>query len=328
LAAASCAVSVLSAWAALPAERTLPFRTVADVPLTGGSSRLDYESLDPKRNLLFIAHLGASQVIVVDTKANRVVKTISGVSQVHGVLVVPELGRVYASATGANEVAVIDETSLKIVARVPAGTYPDGMAFVPERHKLYISDERGGTDTVIDTGTNSRIATIALGGDVGNIQYDARARRIYVNVQTKSDLIAIDPSRDTIVGRYPISGCASNHGLLIDEKHRLAYIACEENAKLVVFDLRKLLQTKTVPIGSDPDVLAYDRGRSILYVACESGTVTMLAASNEGPRKLAEAFLAENAHVVAVDERTHRLYFPLPQPGGTPLLRVMEPSEP
>jgi hypothetical protein len=74
--------------------------------------------------------------------------------------------------------------------------------------------------------------------------------------------------------------------------------------------------------------LADDGGRSTLYVACESGTVTMLGASKHGLRKLAEAFLAENAHIVAVNERTHRLYFPLLQPGGTPLLRVMEPTQP
>jgi YVTN family beta-propeller protein len=319
-------VSGLWSSAALPADRTLPLRTVVDVPLSGGSSRLDYESLDPKRNLLFIAHLGASQLIVVDTKRHRVVKTISDVSNVHGVLAVPELNRVYASVTGTNEVAIIDEKSLQVVARVPAGTYPDGMAFAPKQHKLYVSDEHGDTDTVIDTNTNHRVATIALGGDVGNTQYDPRTHHILVNVQTRGELVAIDPSADGVVARYPISGCKSNHGLLIDDRHRLAYIACEDNATLVVFDLRKLSQKQTVPIGRDPDVLAYDDGRSTLYVASESGTVTMLDATNDGVRKIAEGFLAENAHVVAVDERTHRVYFPLLEPNGTPLLRVMEAS--
>jgi YVTN family beta-propeller protein len=322
---AGCAVSILSTTAMPSAKQTLPLRTVADVPLTGGSSRLDYESLDPKRNLLFIAHLGASQVIVFDTKANRVVKTISDLSQVHGVLAVPEIGRVYASATGTNEVAVIDESSLKVVARVPGGTYPDGMAFVPDRHELYVSDEHGDSDTVIDTVANRRIATIPLGGDVGNTQYDARTRRIFANVQTKGDLVAIDPSSDKIVARYPVPGCKSNHGLLIDDDHRRAYIACEENATLVVFDLAKLAVSQTLATGQDPDVLAYDRGRSALYIACESGTLSILSAGEKRLKKTAEGFLAENAHVVGVDERTHRLYFPLLNPGGEPSLRVMEP---
>ena len=36
---------------------------VADIPLGGNTTRLDYESLDQGRHLLFIAHLGASEVV-------------------------------------------------------------------------------------------------------------------------------------------------------------------------------------------------------------------------------------------------------------------------
>src|SRR5947209_17027528 len=77
-----------------------PLRQVAQLPLPGDSSRFDYASLDTGRGLLFIAHLGASQVIEVDLHAHRVVRTINNLSQVHGVLVVPERHRVYATATG------------------------------------------------------------------------------------------------------------------------------------------------------------------------------------------------------------------------------------
>lgn len=85
-----CAVSA-NAHAANPV--TLPLSQVVDVPLGGGTTRLDYESYDPGRHLLFIAHLGDSSVIVFDTQAQRVVKRIPDISKVHGVLVIPELGR-------------------------------------------------------------------------------------------------------------------------------------------------------------------------------------------------------------------------------------------
>src|SRR5215470_3805634 len=85
----------------------LPLTMVADVPLPGDTSRFDYESYDPVRHLLFIAHLGQSEVLVFDTRTQRVIKTIGGVRHVHGVLAIPELGRVYASATGTDEVVAI-----------------------------------------------------------------------------------------------------------------------------------------------------------------------------------------------------------------------------
>lgn len=303
----------------------LPLKMVTAVPLPGAASRFDYESLDPKKNLLFLAHLAASEVVVFDVKTNRVVATIPNVDHVHGVLAVPELGRVYATATGSNEVAVIDARTLKIVDRIPGGTYPDGMAFDSADHKLYVSDEHGDTDTVIDTKTDKRVATIPLGGDVGNTQYDAKSHRIYVNVQTRGDLVAIDPAKDAIVARYPLSDCGSNHGLYLDASHRKAYIACEDNAKLVVFDLASLKQTQTIAIGADPDVLAYDEGGSLLYVATESGTVSVLSADAGALQKTGEAFLAKDAHIVAVDQRTHRVYFPVLGDSG-PRMLVMEPA--
>src|SRR6476620_7797852 len=54
---------------------SLPLKTVATRPLPGGSSRLDYASIDSKRHRLYISHLGGGLVIVFDTKARRVVTT-------------------------------------------------------------------------------------------------------------------------------------------------------------------------------------------------------------------------------------------------------------
>jgi hypothetical protein len=42
------------------AQQSLSLVPVADIPLGGNTTRLDYESLDPGRHLLFIAHLGDS----------------------------------------------------------------------------------------------------------------------------------------------------------------------------------------------------------------------------------------------------------------------------
>jgi YVTN family beta-propeller protein len=131
---------------AVRANSRLPLISIASVPLPGAATRFDYESLDTRTGLLFIAHLAASEVVVYNVRTNHVVTTIPDVDHVHGVLAVPDLGRVYATATGSNEVAVIDARTLKILARVPAGTYPDGMAFDPDDRKLNVP-----TNTAIRT---------------------------------------------------------------------------------------------------------------------------------------------------------------------------------
>jgi YVTN family beta-propeller protein len=316
----------VAAAAPQPAAQGFSLIRVADIPLGGNTTRLDYESLDEGHHLLFIAHLGDSAVIVFDTQSQHVVSRIPGISHVHGVLAIPELGRVYASATGSNEVVAIDESSLKITARVPGGVYPDGMAYAPDVHKLYVSDEHGDTDTVIDVRTNTRVATIPLGGEVGNTQYDPGSRHIFSNVQTRRQLVEIDPASDQVIARIDLPGAASNHGLLIEPEQRRAFIACEDNHKLLVVDLENRKVTASFGVGDDPDVLGYDRFLGYLYVAAESGIVSVFKAESGQVSKVGEETVGPNAHVVAVDPGTHRSYFPLKSVGGRPVLRIMSPG--
>jgi YVTN family beta-propeller protein len=309
-----------------PASSRLPLTTVADVPLPGHATRWDYASLDAKRHHLFLAHLGDSAVVVFDTAQHKAIATIPDVSHVHGVLYVPQLDRVYASATGMDQVVAIDAKTFKIVARMPGGDYPDGMAYAPGVHKLYVSDEHGGTDTVIDTASNTRIATIPLGGEVGNTQYDPMSRHIFVNAQTRGQLAEIDPATDKVVRRIDLPGAAGNHGLYIDAPARLAFVACEGNDKLLVLDLVSRKVLTTFDVAKDPDVLAFDPTLGWLYVAGESGQVSIFKVQGKTVSALATAWFGPNAHVVAVDPATHEASFPLKPPQGTPMLRITRPN--
>jgi YVTN family beta-propeller protein len=304
----------------------LPLKLLADVPLGGRPTRLDYASFDPERHLLFIAHLGDGEVVVFDTGAARVIGRIPGVASVHGVLAIPAMSRVYASATGSNEIVAIDEATLKIIARMPGGRYPDGMAYAPDAHKLYVSDETGETETVIDIRSTTRIATIPLSGEVGNTQYDPVSRHIFVNVQSRQQLVEIDPATDGVIARIDLPGARGNHGLLIDPEQRLAFIACEGNHKLLVLDMRTMRVTSSFEVGDDPDVLAFDPQLHLLYVAGEAGIVSMFKADAGNVSKIGDGRIGPNAHVVAVDESTHRAYFPLKNVQGQATLRIMAPQ--
>src|SRR5260221_1657920 len=243
----------------------LPLRTLSDVPLTGGATRLDYQSLDSDNGRLYIAHLGSDLMTVFDVNKQTVLSDVKDLKRVHGVLAVAELHRAYVSATGTNEFAVSDDPTLQIVARVPAGDYPDGVAYASKANKIYVSDLHGKTDTVIDAKTNQVVTTIALGGGAGNTQYDSVSEHIFVTVHGQNELAEIDPTKDQVIGRYPLPGCNGSHGLNIDSEHHLAFVACEQNAKLAVFDLDAKKMTAIQSVGADPDVRAFDKGYSRLY---------------------------------------------------------------
>jgi DNA-binding beta-propeller fold protein YncE len=90
---------------------------VADIPLPGRATRFDYQSFDPQTSRLYIAHMGDGELLVFDTQTRRVVTRLPGFPTVTGVLVVPELHRVFASAAGSHEVVIVDTEKLKTVAR-------------------------------------------------------------------------------------------------------------------------------------------------------------------------------------------------------------------
>lgn len=306
----------------------LPLETIVDVPLPGAASRFDYQSYDSEHHRLFIAHMGDSAIVVFDTGIRRVVGEIREIDDVHGVLVEPALGRVFATATGKHEVVVIDEISLRVLAHAEGGVYPDGLAYVPAMHKLYVSDETGSHETVVDTQSNQRVASIPLGGEAGNTQYDSASGKVFVNVQSRNELVVIDPGRDEIDNRYPLPGCKGNHGLHLDPAVHLAYIACSGNDRLLVFDLDRGRVLQGFDVGRDPDVLDWDAGLRILYVASESGTVSMFRRTGRQLRKIGEGKVAPYAHSIAVDPQTHSVYLPLQDVDGHPVLRVMVPILP
>lgn len=296
---------------------------VADHALPGRATRWDYQSVDPESARLYIAHLGDSSVVAVDVKSGRVVAEIHDVAAAHGVLAVPQEHRLYVSATGTHEIAVFDLETLQLIGRVPGGVYPDGMAYVPDVRKLYVSDESGRAETVIDTRTNRRVTTIPLGGEVGNSDYDPVSRHVFVNVQGTHELVEIDPTTDTVVARSKLPGADGNHGLLIEPTSRLAFIACEDNDTLLVFDLENRKVVSSFKTDGGPDVLAYDPGLGLLYVASESGPVSMFSVRGKQVSKLGEVKVGPNAHSVAVNPATHETYFPLKGNRSSPVLRVM-----
>jgi len=301
-------------------------KTVADVSLPGGTTRFDYQSLDPNTGRLYLSHMGDGNVVVFDTKTNKVLANIPGFPTVTGVLVVPALKSVYASVTRNHEVAVLDTEKLTVSKRIKDGKFPDGLAYSPETHKVFVSDEAGGVETVIDTQRNERVNTIEMGGEVGNTQYDPVSHLIYACVQTRNELVEINPETDKIQARYHLSGGEHPHGFYIDDQHGKAYIACEGDNKLLVFDMKNHSVENVFPVADGPDVLAFDRGLQLLYVACESGSVSVFRFSHGKLEKLGNVKVGANSHSVSADSQTHRAYFPLKNVNGSPVLRIMAPA--
>lgn len=310
-----------------PSGPAAPVVAVADVPLPGDGSRWDYVSLDPARGLLFAAHLGAGEVVEVDVRAHALVRVIGGLAQVHGVLVAPELHRVFATATGANTLVALDEDTGAVLWRARTGVYPDGIALDWRRGRVWATDEQAGSETVVDAGTGAAVGSVDLGGEVGNVAYDPTGDRVLVAVQGRGDLAVLDPGTLAVTRRVALPGCAHPHGLALDPPRALAFVGCDQNATVVAVDLGSGQLTGAVRVGDEPDVLVFDPAPGRLWVAAESGDVSVLTTADRVPHLVGTGHLADGAHAVAVDPTTQHAYFPVPG-DGHPVLLERAPAQP
>jgi DNA-binding beta-propeller fold protein YncE len=323
------------------------FKLVGDFPLGRATSRMDYQSLDPAAHRLYIAGMGAGKLLVFDIEHNDLAASLKGFPKVTGVLAVPDLHKVYASVPGAGlipslsvalgmvglssgrgAVAIVDMRTLREIARLPGGVFPDGIAYDPKDRKVFVSDELGSAVLVIDADSNRLIARIATGGEVGNVRYDPITAKVYAPIQSRNELAVIDPANLELVARHPLPGAEHPHGLAIAPDQAIGYVACDGNDRLLTVDLATGKVLDRQPVAHDPDVLAIDPLARRLYVASESGKLsTFDITSASRPRSFGDVFIGRDAHSVAVDPATHRLYIPLADVKGRSVLRVLVPAE-
>jgi len=317
-----------SVTAPAPGAAALKEVTSFDLPGPKGK-RFDYLTIDYDDGYLLSAHLGAGQMYVIDLKTNKVVATVSPTPGVEGIEYVPELKKAYTSNWHENKIGVVDLKTMKVIARLPTEEKPDGSAYAADFKKLYVSDERGKAEAVVDVTKDQIIKTLHFDSETGMPQYDPATKMVYLNLQDKDVFAVIDPKSDEIKARYPVGPCKGNHGMALDVKNRRAFLACEDNNLMAVFDLDQHRVITTLPMAEGGDVIKFDRGLNRIYVACYSGAISIFQQVDPNQYKKVADFPAEKkTHSLAVDERTHRIYVPLEQAGGQPAARmvVYEPA--
>ena len=302
---------------------------VADVDLPGKSNRFDYQDIDPARGTLVIAHMNDAAVVVVDLKDGSLKKLLPNIPTARGVVAADDVGRIFVTSSP-NKLVIIDNTSLAEVSRVATGSAPDGVAWDPIHKVVGVSDQGDGAISLIpNAGMGTRVQ-VKLGTTTGNVVFDAPRAQFWITVEMASppdQLVAIAPVTGAVASRIGLPGCAAAHGLRIHPDGQSALIACEGNSMVARVELGGAHAIVTAQAGDGPDVLGIDPGQRWLYVAAESGNLTVFDIGRPGLVAIDHEHPGDNAHSVSVDPLTHRVFFPLMVgPKGTPVLRIMKPS--
>ena len=237
---------------------------------------------------------------------------------------VAELKKFYTSNAHDNTIGVVDLKQMKVVKKLKTEAKPDGSTYAALFHKLYVSDERGKAEAIVDVTKDEIIKTLHFDSETGMPQYDPVARKVYVNLQDQNIFAVVDPATDQVIGRYPVGKCEGNHGMALDPEHHRAFLSCEGNELMTVFDLDKHVAIAFLKMPGGPDVIKFDPGLGRIYVACYSGAIAVFHQDDPDNYRKLEDFRVQHAvHTVAVDLKTHRLYTPEQEEGGKPVARMV-----
>lgn len=281
--------------------------------------RFDYLRVDYKNGFVYVAHLGANQVYVVDSTNGKFVRTILDTPGVEGIEYATDLQKIYTSNWKDPSIGVIDLKTMKVVKKITAEKKPDGSAYVEEFHKLYVSDEEAKALIVIDVKSEQVIKTLRFEGETGMPQYDPIGKKIYLNLQDQNLLAVINPVNDTIENKFPIDKCKGNHGLALDPKLGLAFLGCDGNDLLSIFDLNTHKSVTNFPIPSGVDVVAYDPGLKRVYAACYSGAISVLQVDDGFHfHKIDDFKVPPKTHSLAVNFENHKIFVPEQEVDGKP----------
>jgi DNA-binding beta-propeller fold protein YncE len=304
---------------------TATLKKVTEFNLSGPpGKRFDYLTITPDDHYLLSAHLAAGQTYVIDLRTNKVVATVLDTPGAEGVEYVPELKKFYTSNAGDNTIGVVNLKQMKVVKKLKTEAKPDGSTYAGPFHKLYVSDERGKAEAVVDVTKDEIIKTLHFDSETGMPQYDPAAKKVYVNLQDQNIFAVIDPATDEVVGRFPVGRCKGNHGMTLDPDHHRAFLSCEGNDLMTVFDLHKNQPIAFLPMAGGPDVIKFDPGFKRIYVACSSGAISVFQMDDpDHYRKLEDFPVQKKVHSLAVDSETHRLYAPEQEADGKAVARMV-----
>jgi YVTN family beta-propeller protein len=302
---------------------------VADTPLSGAATRFDYQDIDTALGNLVIAHMNDNAVVISNLSDGSLVKTLPNIPVARGIAIADDVGRIFVTSSPSTLV-IIDNAALTEITRVTTGNAPDGVGWDPVDKVVGVSDQQAGALSLIaSSGTGTR-TPVPLGTETGNVIFDPTRGWFWITVvggAPQNRLVAVDPVTAQVKTAISLPGCSGAHGLRLHPDAKSAFVACEVNYVLARVDLAGSSPVVTAPTGSGPDVLSIDPGLGWLYVAAESGDLTVFDITQPGVVLVGHDMPGPNSHSVAVDPATHRVFFPLMMgPSGTPVLRIMKPT--
>lgn len=303
--------------AAIAVAAAAPGYHVIQTYKIGGEGGWDYLTGDAAARRLYISR--GTHVIVLDLDSGKSVGDIPDTQGVHGIALAPELGKGFTSNGREGTVTVFDiKTLAPSGSKIKVGENPDAILYDPATKRVFTFNGRSHDSSAIDAESGKLLGTIKLDGKPEFAASDAKGT-IFVNIEDKSELTAIDSQKLEVKKTWPLAPCTEPSGLAIDRKHRRLFVGCDNKMMAIVdADSGKVLATPA--IGEGVDATAFDDETGLAFASCgQDGVLTVVKEDSPDKFSVAENVPTQkSARTMALDTKTHNVYTVAAQFGPRP----------
>jgi DNA-binding beta-propeller fold protein YncE len=273
-----------------------------------GSTReyFDYITVDSAARRVYISH--GTEIKVIDADTGALIGNVTGLKQVHGVAVASEFGRGFISDGAQGKVIIFDLKSLKVIGEASADKDADCVIYDPFSKRVFVMNGDPHNSTVIDAKSGSVVGTIELGGGPEFAVADGKGA-VYINLEDKSELVAVDSRSLKIKSRWPVAPAGGPTALAIDVQHHRLFSAGRDPQMLVVLDSESGKVLQSFPISGGVDAAAYEPETGLIFASTREGLVHIL--HEDSPDKFSEVETIKTeigAKTMGLDIKTHNLF--------------------
>ena len=305
------------------ASTTGPYKVLKTAKV-GGDGGFDYVYADEDGRRLYIPRGGqGGRVTVFNLDTLESVGEIPNASG-HGAAVDPKSHHGFVSS---NPVVMWDTKTLETVKPIQVQGGPDGIMFDPYNARVWVWSHRTPNATVINAADGSIVGTLDVDGAPEQSVTDGKGH-IYVDVEDKANVAAIDAKTMTVTGHYPLGDKGSTPaGLAFDTKNHILFVACRQPAPgvMVMMSAEDGKILGTVPLAGGSDGAVFNPATKEAFSSAANATLTVV--KENSPTSFSQeqivptmtmaktlTFDAKTQHVVLIGaEQTPP---PPPPPGG------------
>jgi DNA-binding beta-propeller fold protein YncE len=303
-----------------------PYRVLERIAIGGQESGYDFLRVDEEARRLYVAH--RSRVEVLSTATGKVIGQIRDTPGVHGIALAAEYKHGFTSNGADNTVTMFDLPTLRplMVIRY-TGVKPDAIEYDPETRHVYVVNGGATSDlTVIAPDTGAIVGSVSLpGSKLEQLAFDGHGRA-FVNDEDQSAVHVFDTHTLKPMAKWSVAPGEGPTGIAYDPAHHRLFVACG-NRQLIALNADTGAMVATLPIGAEPDGVAFDGGRSLIFVSNRDGTLTVV--HEDGPNQytvLQNLVTEPGARTIALDSKSGRIYLPSARFGVSPPATQAQPE--